>query len=58
MVWLSDPEVEDTSIKNEERPMDWLRRNTSLKAKKSRSFMNFPSDALNHILTPLLGFQG
>ena len=46
MVWLSDPEVEDTSIKNEERPMDWLRRNTSLKAKKSRSFMNFHIEEL------------
>jgi hypothetical protein len=38
--WLSEPEVEDVSVKNNESYMDWLRRNTSHKAKKSRAFLN------------------
>ena len=40
MSWLPEPEVEDVSVKNEESYMDWLRRNTSHKAKKSRVFLN------------------
>jgi hypothetical protein len=38
--WLPEPEVEDVSVKNNESYMDWLRRNTSHKAKKSRAFLN------------------
>jgi hypothetical protein len=38
--WLPEPEVEDVSVKNNKSPMDWLRRNTSHKAKKSRAFLN------------------
>src|SRR5918992_4723058 len=38
--WLPEPEVEDVSVKNNERYMAWLRRNTSHKAKKSRAFLN------------------
>lgn len=40
MSWLPEPEVEDVSVKNDERYMDWLRRNTSHQAKKSRVFLN------------------
>jgi hypothetical protein len=38
--WLPELEVEDVSVKNNESYMDWLRRNTSHKAKKSRAFLN------------------
>ncbi len=41
MSWLHEPEVEDESVKSDESYMDWLRRNTSLKAKKSRAFLNY-----------------
>jgi hypothetical protein len=45
MSWLPEPEVEDISVKNESY-MDWLRRNTSHKAKRSRAFLNHHIDWL------------
>lgn len=46
MSWLHEPEAEDESVKNDESYMDWLRRNTSLKAKKSRAFLNYHIEQL------------
>jgi hypothetical protein len=40
MSWLPKSEVEDVSVKNDESYMNWLQRNTSHKAKKSRVFLN------------------
>ena len=40
MSWIPEPKVEDVSVKNYESCMDWLRRSTSHKAKKSRVFLN------------------
>jgi hypothetical protein len=46
MSWLPEPEVEDVSVKNDESYMEWLRRSTLHKAKKSRVFLNHHIEAL------------
>lgn len=40
MYWLPEPDIEDVSVRKYEGYMDWLRRNTSDKAKMSRAFLN------------------
>jgi hypothetical protein len=44
--WLPEPAIEDESVKNHESYMDWLRRNTSNRAKKSRAFLNYHIEEL------------
>ena len=40
MSWLPEPEAKDVSVKRDDSYMNWLRRNTSNNAKKSRAFLN------------------
>lgn len=40
MSWLPEPEAKDVSAKRDDSYMNWLRRNTSNNAKKSRAFLN------------------